>query len=146
MFSKVIIFVMLLSIVVAAEQFNPPRVTLDAKVSHWGDENKDEVYTPGGQAIASENKGGRDPVRVDTMVQMDDGEATIDLNRYDMRYTKTAPSDGYTPKIFVTGYDTDTTMFTYRGSIVAHSDNRYIKIVSSDTLDTSWVSVMMIVR
>jgi hypothetical protein len=115
-------------------------------IDHWQDEPKDEVFTPSGNQIQENDRGQQNPFRVDTVVQMDDGIAQIQLNRRDIRHKITAPSLGTDPIILITGKGTDTTSYTYRGSVVALKDNEYIQITSSDTLDASWVYVTMLMK
>ena len=128
------------------KDFKPNKFKMQPEKNSWGTEPKDEVYDPGGQSIQRNNQGRRDPFRVDTLVQMDDGIVHIRLNRRDMRYKITAPSQGQEPIILVTGKEADSVKYTYRGSVVALKDNKYVKITSSDTLDNTWVYVTMLMK
>ena len=122
------------------------KFAVDPGIDHWQEEPKDEVFTPQGHQIQKNDRGQRNPFRVDTVIQMDDGIAKIKLNRKDIRFKITSPSSGSDPVILVTGKGTDTTSFTYRGAVVALKDNEYIQITSSDILDTSWVYVTMLMK
>ena len=104
-----------------------------------------EVYTPGGE-LQKETGSQRDPIQIDTIVQMVSGSALVRLNSRDRRYRITSPSHGKTPTILVTGKGTDTIPYIYKGDVVTFSDNEYIQITSDVGSDTSWVHVLMLTK
>ena len=124
-----------------------PLVALTASsVDYWDEKPSTESFSPGGINADRNSRGRRNPIRVDTMVQLDDGIAEIKLNRRDRRFQITSPSSGEVPIIQVTGRGTNTTTFVYKADVVAFKDNEYIKITSDVNTDTSWVFVSMLIK
>lgn len=131
--------------VLATQPFAPKTFTVDPKVSYWGQETKDAVYTPGGQPIAAEYNGPGAPIRIDTTVQLTGGVDTLRFNARDRRYKIVSPSGGQTPTVQITAKGSDTVVTTYSWDLLSPKNEELI-ITSSDDADTGKVSITVFVR